>query len=113
MISDGRTTVEKVRGGKKANVARGTRARTEGDRMSAASLNVVGLLLNLLGVVLLFRYGMPFRVRTDGSQVRWLTGVKNQKIVKAERVHSVLGWIGLTLIVLGTASQVWATLKGT
>jgi hypothetical protein len=80
--------------------------------MSAASLKVVGLLMNLLGVVLLFRYGMPLRVRTDGSQVRWLTGVKNQKIVRAERVHNVLGWIGLTLIVLGTASQVWATLKG-
>ena len=113
MIGDGRATVEKVRGGKKANVAYASRARTEGDRMSAASLNIVGLLMNLLGVVLLFRYGMPLRVRTDGSQVRWLTGVKNQKIVRAERVHNVLGWVGLTLIVLGTASQVWATLKGT
>jgi uncharacterized membrane protein len=80
--------------------------------LNAASLNVIGLLMNLLGVILLFRYGMPFRVRTDGSQVRWLTGVKNQKIVRVERVHAVLGWIGLTLIVLGTACQVWATLKG-
>ena len=80
--------------------------------MSAANLNVVGLLVNLVGVVLLFRYGAPFRVRTDGSQVRWLTGVKNQKVARAERVNAILGWIGLTVLVLGTASQIYARLEG-
>jgi hypothetical protein len=89
----------------------GLRTRWEA-RLSAVRLKVIGLLMNLLGTVLLLRYGMPFRVRTDGSQVRWLKEVKNEKIMRAERVHSVLGWIGLTLIVLGTASQVWGTLKG-
>ena len=83
-----------------------------GDHVSATSLNVVGLLVNLVGVVLLFRYGAPFRVRPDGSQVRWLTGVKNQKVARAERVNSILGWIGLTLLVLGTAGQIYARLKG-
>ena len=83
-----------------------------GDHVSGTNLNIVGLLMNLIGVVLLFRYGAPFRVRTDGSQVRWLTGVKTQKVARAERVNSVLGWIGLTLFVLGTASQIYARLKG-
>jgi hypothetical protein len=81
--------------------------------MNAASLTVVGLIMNLVGIILLFRYGMPFRVRTDGSKVRWLSGQKNPQVVRTERLHSVLGWIGLTLIILGTASQVCGTLQRT
>ena len=79
--------------------------------ISAASLNVAGLLMNLVGVILLFRYGMPFRVRTDGNQIRWLTGVKNEQILKTEKMYSGLGWIGLLLIILGTASQIFGVLR--
>jgi hypothetical protein len=32
-------------------------------------IKLVGLLANLVGVILLFRYGMPFRIRTGGSSV--------------------------------------------
>jgi hypothetical protein len=30
--------------------------------MSAANWNAAGLIMNLVGVILLFRYGMPYRV---------------------------------------------------
>jgi hypothetical protein len=30
-------------------------------------LNILGLVLNLFGVLLLFRYGMPFRIQTNGA----------------------------------------------
>jgi hypothetical protein len=33
----------------------------------AAAFSVGGLVLNLFGVLLLFRYGMPFRVATGAS----------------------------------------------
>jgi hypothetical protein len=32
-----------------------------------AVFTVIGLVLNLVGVILLFRYGMPYRVRTEGN----------------------------------------------
>jgi hypothetical protein len=36
-------------------------------------LNIFGLLSNLAGVVLLFLFGMPFRVATGGKPVTWIT----------------------------------------
>ena len=34
--------------------------------MSAADFSIAGLVLNLIGVILLFRYGMPYRVEVKG-----------------------------------------------
>jgi hypothetical protein len=70
-------------------------------------INIVGLLANLVGVILLFRYGMPFRIRTGGSSV-YVSSSVDPKEVRAEGWAEVLGWIGLIVIVLGTAAQVGA-----
>jgi hypothetical protein len=35
--------------------------------MSAAASNCLGLAMSLFGVLILFRYGMPFRVQTEGA----------------------------------------------
>lgn len=68
----------------------------------------VGLLLNLVGVVLLFLVGMPFRiVSTDGAAAISNLTVQVRKIDDL----SVLGWIGLATFVLGTLFQVLATLR--
>ena len=32
-----------------------------------ATFSIIGLALNLMGVIVLFRYGMPYRVRTEGD----------------------------------------------
>ena len=40
----------------------------------AAVINVFGLVANLVGVILLFRYGMPYRVRTKGETYMALDG---------------------------------------
>jgi hypothetical protein len=68
-----------------------------------------GLLMNLAGVILLFRYGMPYRVRTGGNELRF-TGATDRETVKAERMYGSLGFLGLALIILGTTAQVVATL---
>jgi len=67
--------------------------------------NVAGLILNLIGVILLFRYGMPYRVRTGGNQIRAISGRTDEATVKAEQRYDKLGLVGLVLIVLGTLSQ--------
>jgi hypothetical protein len=35
--------------------------------MNAANWNILGLVLTLVGILILFRYGMPYRVRTGGA----------------------------------------------
>ena len=74
------------------------------------ALNIAGLLMNLVGVILLFAFGMPFRIRTGGYTVR-VTSPVDPKKVRTERWYDVLGWLGLALIVLGTVAQIRATLS--
>ena len=70
--------------------------------------NIGGLAANLVGVILLFRYGMPYRVRTEGETYLVLNGPLNQKEIKADRRYDRWGKLGLVLIVLGTIAQIGA-----
>jgi hypothetical protein len=74
-------------------------------------LNICGLLSNLAGVVLLFLFGMSFRVATGGKPVTWITSNVDLQVKKWDDIYSVLGWIGLTAIVFGTLLQMLATLE--
>jgi hypothetical protein len=71
--------------------------------MSKAILNTIGLGLALLGVLVLFRYGMPFRVPADGGSVV-VTNPTDEGEAE-EAMYKLLGWIGLTFAVVGTALQ--------
>jgi hypothetical protein len=73
--------------------------------MSANILNIAGLLMNLAGVILLFRYGMPYRVRTEGATYL-ITEAVDKREVTTERRYDLLGKLGLVLIVTGTAAQI-------
>jgi hypothetical protein len=66
---------------------------------------VAGLLLNLIGVLLLFRYGMPYRVRTGGADYIQ-TRQTDQEAIKAERRYNIWGNIGLAFLILGTIAQI-------
>jgi hypothetical protein len=78
--------------------------------VSAVCLNIVGLIGNLAGVILLFRYGMPYRVASGGHSY-FITEQADPRELKAERVYKALGFVGLILIIVGTGLQIWATLK--
>lgn len=71
-------------------------------------LNTTGLVLNLIGVLLLFRYGMPYRVANDRGSYLITESVHpdEQKITNRYRV---LGNLGLAMIIFGTLSQGTAT----
>jgi drug/metabolite transporter (DMT)-like permease len=64
-----------------------------------------GLVLSLIGVVLLFRYGMPYRVRTRGQPIRVAIS-SDPRAATLERRYEMLGWLGLFLVVLGTICQI-------
>jgi hypothetical protein len=78
--------------------------------MVVPTLNVAGLAMNLVGVILLFRYGMPYRVRTGGDQATWRIDRVDEKIVREEHRYAMLGNLGLGLIVLGTFAQIVAAI---
>jgi hypothetical protein len=73
-----------------------------------AVLNIAGLILNLFGVILLFLFGMPFRVRTEGKFPRTYVRADSDEAVRLERLYSLLSWLGLILIVGGTVLQICA-----
>lgn len=83
----------------------------EGEEDMSKALNVFGLLLNLAGVVLLFLFGMPFRIAISGKALTWTTSNIDLEVKKLDDLFSVLGWIGLLAIPLGTLLQVWATVE--
>ena len=64
-----------------------------------------GLVLSLVGVVLLFRYGMPYRVRTRGQPIR-IAISNDPRAATLDRRYEMLGWLGLFLVVLGTICQI-------
>jgi hypothetical protein len=70
-------------------------------------LALAGIGLNLVGVLLLFRYGMPFRVETKGEGAFLLEGTDYDEI-KLDRRYRLLGNAGLILVVLGSALQALA-----
>jgi hypothetical protein len=74
-------------------------------------LNIFGLIFNLAGVVLLFLFGMPFRIASGGKTVTWTTTNIDLQVRKLDDIYSVLGWIGLLAIVFGTLLQIWATFE--
>jgi hypothetical protein len=73
------------------------------------ALNIFGLVANLISVILLFRYGMPYRVRTEGVGYL-ITQDVDKREVTTERRYDLLGKLGLLLIVAGTLAQIGAVL---
>lgn len=71
------------------------------------AINTFGLLFGLGGVVLLFRYGMPYRLRTNGKTTKTVLLPNADDTVRVERKYDRLGWLGLSLIVLGTVCQIY------
>jgi len=73
--------------------------------MSTAALNIIGLVLNLVGVIILFRYGMPFHVPTGGA-----VHIVTEQIDAAEKAleswYEIYGYFGLLAIVVGTFMQI-------
>jgi hypothetical protein len=70
---------------------------------------VGGVLLNLAGVLILFRYGMPYRVETKGEGA-WLLEATDYGAIRAERTYRRLGLLGLCLVIAGSALQIAAVL---
>jgi len=63
-----------------------------------------GLAVNLAGVILLFRFGIPYYVRTGGEQAIIVEQIDHQQAAK-EKKAGLAGWFGLVLVCVGTILQ--------
>ena len=72
------------------------------------TLNSIGLLLTIAGILLLFLYGMPYQVRTGGVIQFEADNPRDQNQIELERWYDRFGWVGLVYVVLGTLFQVAA-----
>jgi hypothetical protein len=70
-----------------------------------AVFSVIGLVLNLIGVLLLFRYGMPYRVRKGGNIGRVIQQ-KDDGARTTEVEYDNLGLLGLVAVSFGTIFQI-------
>jgi hypothetical protein len=77
--------------------------------MTAAQWNIIGLIVDLVGILLLFVFQMPFQVRTGGA-VPYVAEKPDQSQIAKEKAYDIFSWIGLALVVLGVACQVKANL---
>jgi hypothetical protein len=81
-----------------------------GEGEEGQALNILGLCLNLAGIVLLFVFEMPFRVATGSKTVPWITSIMDVQVKTLDDVSTVPGWIGLLMLVFGTLLQILAAL---
>lgn len=73
----------------------------------AQVLAIGGIIVGTVGVLILFRYGMPYRIETKGVVVLQVSVNPDQ--AKIESRYRVLGWLGIILIVAGAVCQIAAT----
>ena len=78
---------------------------------SAATVNSVGLALDILGVILLFCYGLPPDVHPGrgGTTIRWGGGDTPAEIeekTKRYKRYKRNSWVALGLLVLGFTLQI-------
>jgi hypothetical protein len=66
---------------------------------------IIGLTVNAIGVLLLFRFGMPFRIEMKGKNMV-VAGQTDSKEVEREQTYRLLGYVGLAAIIFGTLLQI-------
>ena len=78
--------------------------------MSAQQMMVSGLVVNAVGVVMLFFFGMPFRVALREGEIIATETVRSD-VARRDSMFRFFGNSGLILILLGTALQIAGTVN--
>ncbi|MEY2542060.1 MAG: hypothetical protein QOI22_1662 [Verrucomicrobiota bacterium] len=70
--------------------------------------SVLGVLVSLFGFLILFRYGMPFRVRSEGVTYL-ITEEVDEKEKQIDRRYEVFGYAGLLMALIGGLMQAYGS----
>lgn len=71
---------------------------------TAVTLNTIGLLLDMVGAVFLFKYGLPPDLSRTGATFLRLEQDDESEKAKAQQ-YDQLGYIGIVLMFIGFALQ--------
>lgn len=102
-------------------VQRGVRVSKRDNRMETTSLNILGLSLNMLGVVVIFFFGPPQPILEEGVSIGLedntpidehgkTVAESNKEIRQKRKIHSLLSKLGLIVIFIGFALQLYAVI---
>ena len=73
-------------------------------------VNSIGLFLDIVGVFLLFKFGLPAEVKRDGSSGVQYWGIVDEKAQESEQAkakrYDRISHVALSLIVFGFALQI-------
>ena len=78
--------------------------------MSNTSFSAFGLILDIIGVILLWRFGLPPSIDRGGAEYL-VSGAADEEEVKMARFYDRLSHIGIGLVILGFVFQLAGTLK--
>lgn len=76
-----------------------------------AYINILGLGLTLMGVLMLFRYGMPYHVPLGGTIQIFCEQGGDEADNAKEASYRKLGWVGISLVMIGTILQGFVSYK--
>lgn len=72
--------------------------------MTAACINDIGLLLDIIGAILLFKFGLPASIDRNGHTHFVVKGI-NEEEVKRGKLYDKWAKVGLSLLILGFTFQ--------
>jgi len=72
-------------------------------------LNVIGLIFDLIGVILLFIYGLPAQIDRSGT-THLVTGHIDKEEVAKGKFYDKMGKLGLVCVIVGFLFQLVANL---
>ncbi|MBU3259301.1 hypothetical protein KPG71_04660 [Roseovarius sp. PS-C2] len=79
--------------------------------MTSETVNTIGLVLDIAGVILLFFFGLPPEVRRGGKSFIILEGSDtpdSKKEASKAKWFDRTSWLALGLLVLGFGLQIWS-----
>lgn len=71
---------------------------------TSAYLNIFGLTLDIIGVIVLFKFGLPADIRRGGEEPLLMEGIDQEQIDKAAR-YDRMSFVGLSVLIFGFLVQ--------
>lgn len=78
--------------------------------MTTSELNIIGLSLDIIGVIILFFFGLPPRINKGGT-INLILEQTDTKEDKKWKIYNFISNLGLILIIIGFSIQLYSNYK--
>jgi len=77
------------------------------EEMTSETVNTIGLVLDIAGVILLFFFGLPPELNRGGKNYLLLEQPNEDEARKAKG-YEIVSWFALVLLIAGFGLQIWS-----